>query len=73
VAAPRAHRLKRGQRGLLHPLLLFLALVGGLVGFGAASLVLGPMALAITLALVDIWRTRTAHGQPAEAALKDSA
>jgi hypothetical protein len=31
------------------------------------------VALAVTLALVEIWRRRTAYGQPAEAALEDSA
>jgi predicted PurR-regulated permease PerM len=35
--------------------------------FGTAGLVLGPVVLALTVAALEIWRRRTAHGQPAEA------
>jgi predicted PurR-regulated permease PerM len=51
----------------MHTLAVFLALLGGMFIFGAAGLVLGPVILAITLALIDILRRRTAHGRPAEA------
>jgi predicted PurR-regulated permease PerM len=36
--------------------------------FGAVGLVLGPLILALTDAILQIWRHRTAHGKPAEAA-----
>lgn len=55
-----------GQRLRLHTLLAFLAIVGGLVVFGASGVVLGPVVLAITIALVDVWQRRTAGGQTAE-------
>jgi len=55
-----------GSRLRQHTLLAFLALLGGLSVFGAAGLVLGPVILALALALVDIWRRRTAGGRSAE-------
>jgi predicted PurR-regulated permease PerM len=55
-----------GTRLRQHTLLAFLALLGGLSVFGAAGLVLGPVILALALALVDIWRRRTAGGRSAE-------
>jgi predicted PurR-regulated permease PerM len=55
-----------GSRLRQHTLLAFLALLGGLSVFGAAGLVLGPVTLALALALVDIWRRRTAGGRSAE-------
>jgi predicted PurR-regulated permease PerM len=33
--------------------------------FGSAGLVLGPVTLAITVALVEVWRRRTAGGRAA--------
>lgn len=55
-----------GKRLRLHTVPVFFAIVGGLTVFGAAGLVLGPVVLALTDAILDIWRRRTAHGQPAE-------
>ena len=55
-----------GQRLRLHTLPVFIAIVGGLVLFGSAGLVLGPVTLAVTVALVEIWRRRTAGGRMAE-------
>ena len=43
-----------------------IAIVGGLFVYGAPGLIVGPAALAVTLALLDILRRRTAHGKPAE-------
>jgi predicted PurR-regulated permease PerM len=54
-----------GKEMRLHTLLVFLAVVGGLVVFGAAGLVLGPAFLAMTIALLDILRTRTRRGRQA--------
>jgi predicted PurR-regulated permease PerM len=42
---------------------VFIAIVGGLIVFGASGLVLGPLVLAMTLVLLDIWRWRTARGR----------
>lgn len=39
----------------LHPLLLFVAFVGGLITFGAPGLILGPAVVALTIGLGDIW------------------
>ena len=49
-----------GNRLRLHTLIIFISLVGGVGLFGAAGIVLGPLTLALTVALLDIWRSRTA-------------
>lgn len=41
-----------------HPLAVFFAVFGGLLVFGLAGIVLGPVILAITVALLEIWRLR---------------
>lgn len=60
-----------GHRLRLHTLPVFFSIVGGLYVFGAAGLVLGPVTLAVTIALLDIWRRRTVHGRPAERPLDE--
>jgi predicted PurR-regulated permease PerM len=60
-----------GHRLRLHTLPVFFSIVGGLYLFGAAGLVLGPVTLAVTIALLDIWRRRTVHGRPAERPLDE--
>ncbi|MBA3513043.1 MAG: AI-2E family transporter, partial [Pyrinomonadaceae bacterium] len=45
-----------GERTKLHELLIFFAVLGGLQVFGVLGIVLGPVVLAITLALVDVFR-----------------
>lgn len=55
-----------GSRLRLHPLLVFFAILGGLIVFGAAGVILGPVIVAITDALIDVWRRRTAGGRTAE-------
>lgn len=47
-----------GGRLRLHPVPALLAFIGGLVVFGVTGMVLGPVALAVTLALIDMWRRR---------------
>jgi len=49
----------------LHTVPVFIALVGGIAVFGAAGIVLGPVTLAVAVALVEIWRRRFADGQRA--------
>ncbi|HXJ41942.1 MAG TPA: AI-2E family transporter, partial [Bryobacteraceae bacterium] len=44
----------------IHTLGVFLSVFGGLIAFGLAGIVLGPVILATTVALVNIWRRRTA-------------
>jgi predicted PurR-regulated permease PerM len=41
----------------LHTVLAFISVVGGLMLFGAAGLILGPVALTITTVLLEVWRT----------------
>jgi predicted PurR-regulated permease PerM len=45
-----------GERTKLHELLIFFAVLGGLQVFGVLGIVLGPVVLAITLALVQIFK-----------------
>jgi len=56
-----------GKRMRLHTVPVFFAIVGGLAFFGAAGLIVGPVILALTDAILEIWHRRTAHGRPAEA------
>jgi predicted PurR-regulated permease PerM len=58
------------DRLCLHTVPVFVSIVGGLVVFGAAGVVLGPVVLAVTVALIEIWRRRTAHGRAAEHAVE---
>jgi predicted PurR-regulated permease PerM len=55
-----------GRRLRLHTLVVFIAIVGGVPLLGSAGVILGPAALAVTVALVDIWRRRTSGGRAAE-------
>ncbi|UPT89209.1 AI-2E family transporter [Bradyrhizobium barranii subsp. apii] len=49
-----------GNKLRMHTVLSFIAVVGGLVLLGAPGVVLGPLLLAVTLTLVQIWRDRAA-------------
>jgi predicted PurR-regulated permease PerM len=51
-----------GKRLRFHTLLVFFSIVGGLATFGASGVILGPVLLAITDALIEVWRRRTAWG-----------
>jgi predicted PurR-regulated permease PerM len=53
-----------GQRTRLHELLIFFSVLGGLEVFGVLGLVLGPVVVAITLALVEM--VRQANRAPRE-------
>jgi predicted PurR-regulated permease PerM len=46
----------------LHPVPIFVALLGGITLFGASGLVLGPLVLTVSLALLEVWRLRTQTG-----------
>ena len=59
-----------GNRLKLHTVLAFISVVGGLMLFGPAGLILGPVILTITMILLEIWSNRTtaiAQGQVAAA------
>jgi predicted PurR-regulated permease PerM len=47
-----------GKRLRLHTVIVFISAVGGLVLFGAAGLVLGPVVFTITKELLAVWRNR---------------
>lgn len=49
-----------GDRLRLHTVLTFLSVVGGLLIFGAAGLILGPVTLVITMAMLEFWSDRNA-------------
>jgi predicted PurR-regulated permease PerM len=53
-----------GKRASLHELLIFFAVLGGLQVFGVLGLVLGPVVVAITLALIEM--VREAYRPPAQ-------
>ncbi len=52
----------------LHTLPVFFAILGGVSLFGAAGIVVGPLILSVTDALIDVWRRRTAQGRTADRA-----
>lgn len=54
-----------GREIRLHTLPVFLSVIGGLIVFGASGLVLGPVILAGTIAMLDILRRRTARSRSA--------
>jgi predicted PurR-regulated permease PerM len=64
-----------GKRLRFHPLPVFFSVVGGLWVFGTAGLVLGPVALSVTAALLEVLRRRTAavRGVEARAAVDPAA
>ena len=45
-----------GEKTRLHELLIFFSVLGGLQVFGVLGLVLGPVVVAVTLALIDVFR-----------------
>ena len=51
----------------VHIVPVFISLLGGLLAFGAEGVIIGPVILAIVLALIDIWRQRAAGGETRQA------
>jgi len=47
-----------GNRLKLHTVLVFVSVVGGVILFGPAGLLLGPMVLTVTMVLLEIWPRR---------------
>jgi predicted PurR-regulated permease PerM len=52
------HPMLAGGRLGLHTVTTLIAIVGGLMLFGASGLILGPLAVTVTLAVLQIWRAR---------------
>jgi predicted PurR-regulated permease PerM len=57
-----------GSKLRLHTVPVFFAIVGGLLVFGTSGLILGPVILAVTVALLEVWRDRTRAGRTADSA-----
>ena len=53
-----------GNRLRLHTVPAFISMIGGLVWFGAAGFILGPLAVTVTILLLDIWRRRAQPKNP---------
>ncbi len=49
----------------LHTVPVLIAMLGGLVVFGGAGIVLGPVLLVLTFALIEVWRQRMQAGDGA--------
>lgn len=62
-----------GNRLRLHTVPTFFSVLGGIGLFGLSGLILGPMALAVTIALIDVWWHRTEKGHAAEDAMSRAA
>ena len=60
-----------GKRLRMHPLLALVAIIGGLSLFGSAGLVLGPLVVAVTQGLIDVWQTRSASYRAVEKGVDD--
>jgi predicted PurR-regulated permease PerM len=52
-----------GRKLELHTVPVFISMVGGLIVFGGAGIILGPLVLALTYGLLDIWRQRARTGR----------
>jgi predicted PurR-regulated permease PerM len=55
------------ERANLHPLFIFFSVLGGLSAFGIVGLLIGPVVLAITIALLEVVFADPAAAQPATA------
>jgi predicted PurR-regulated permease PerM len=47
----------------LHTLLVFIAIFGGILSFGAVGIILGPLVLAVTVSLIEIWKKRMSKSE----------
>lgn len=61
-----------GNRLQLHTVPTFFAIVGGIAVFGPAGLIIGPVVLAVTIGLLDIWSWRTARSPREQASPLES-
>jgi predicted PurR-regulated permease PerM len=59
-----------GGRLRLHTIPLFIAIVGGLALFGTSGLILGPLIVVLTLAILKIWRDRAEAARAHESTMQ---
>jgi predicted PurR-regulated permease PerM len=55
-----------GDKLRIHTVPTFFSILGGIGLFGVAGLILGPLVLAVTLGLLEVWKDRTSEGQSAD-------
>jgi len=55
-----------GDKLQVHTVLTFFAVLGGVGLFGPAGIILGPMVLAVTVGLLEVWSKRMDSGKPVE-------
>jgi len=60
-----------GKKIRLHMVAVFIGLLGGVMLFGFAGVILGPLLFAIAYGVLQIWRERTAGGETAEQAVQE--
>ena len=60
-----------GKKIRLHMIAVFIALLGGVMIFGFAGVILGPVLFAMAYGVLQIWRERTADGETAEQAVQE--
>lgn len=48
----------------VHIVPIFVSILGGLIAFGAAGVIIGPVVLAVAVATLEIWRARTEAAAP---------
>jgi predicted PurR-regulated permease PerM len=53
-----------GDRLKIHTVPLFISIVGGIILFGSSGLLLGPLAVATMIVLLEVWRIPVTHTQP---------
>ena len=46
----------------MHPLLILIGMIGGLLLFGIFGIILGPLILAYVLILLEVYRNKTIKG-----------
>jgi predicted PurR-regulated permease PerM len=61
-----------GDRLRLHTVPTFFAILGGIEVFGPVGVLLGPVTLAVTLGLLEVWGARTTDGRTAEQSAPES-
>ena len=55
-----------GDRLKLHTVPSFIAIIGGIILFGPSGLLLGPVAVATTIVLLEVWRVPVTNASPTE-------
>ena len=58
------HPVLVGNRLRLHTIPAFISVVGGVILFGPSGLILGPLAVTVTVFALEIWRVRVRSSEP---------